>query len=70
LFGDWDNSVPVEANIRVLDSLQARGSPITVRRFGEANHGLMIARGPNGRALSRFAPGVWDTVARWVVHRP
>ena len=70
LFGDWDNSIPVETSIRVLDSLRARGSPITVRRFAEANHGLMIARGPNGRALSQFAPGLWDTVASWVAHRP
>ena len=70
LFGDWDNSIPVDGSVRVLDSVQALGSPITIRRFVEANHGLMIARGPNGRALSRFAPGVWDTVASWIARRP
>ena len=66
LFGDWDNSIPVEPSVRVLDSVSSNGSPVTVRRFAEANHGLMIARGPNGRLLSRFAPGVWDTVGRWL----
>jgi len=69
LFGDWDNSIPVDASVRVLDTLRSLGSPVTIRRFAEANHGLMIARGPSGRAFSRFAPGLWDTVGSWLVRR-
>jgi dienelactone hydrolase len=69
LLGDWDSSAPTDASARVLDSLTHVGAPFTVRRFAEANHGLFVVRGPNGRRLARFAPGVWDTIARFVSAR-
>jgi dienelactone hydrolase len=66
LFGDWDTSLPVDASVRVLDTLRAAGARFTIRRFAESNHGLFVVRGPNGRRLARFAPGVWDTVSAWL----
>ena len=66
LFGDWDSSAPTDASARVLDSLTHDGAPFTVRRFAEANHGLFVVRGPNGRRLARFAPGVWDTITSFL----
>jgi uncharacterized protein len=69
LLGDWDSSAPADASARVLDSLTRGGAPFTVRRFAEANHGLFVVRGPNGRRLARFAPGVWDTIASYVSAR-
>jgi dienelactone hydrolase len=66
LLGDWDSSSPTDATARVLDSLARGGAPFTVRRFAEANHGLFIVRGPHARRLSRFAPGLWDTIGTWL----
>jgi uncharacterized protein len=66
LFGEWDSSQPALASVRVLDSLTARGLPVTSRVFAHANHGLMIARGPGGKRFPDFAPGVWDSVSVWL----
>lgn len=66
LHGEWDASLPTMASVRVLDSVRVAGVPVTVRVFPEANHALMIVRGPNGSRLASFAPGVWDTVFAWL----
>jgi uncharacterized protein len=66
LFGEWDSSQPAAASARILDSLAGGGRPITSRTFAQANHGLMIARGPAGRRFPDFAPGVWDSVFAWL----
>jgi len=65
LYGEWDSSLPAKASAEILESLRARGRPITWRMFPEANHGLFVVRGPNGSRLARYAPGVWDTVFAW-----
>lgn len=65
LYGEWDSSLPVNRSVAVLDSLTEMGVPITWRMFPESNHGLFVVRGPNGRRLARYAPGVWDTVFAW-----
>jgi dienelactone hydrolase len=70
LFGEWDSSLPTKASVRVLDSLRAQGVDVSVRVFPEANHGLMVVRGPNGRRLANYAPGVWDTVFSWLSRQP
>lgn len=66
LFGAWDNSLPVKRSVARLERLRGAGQPITIRVFPEANHGLLIARGPHKRALPYYAPGVWSTMSSWL----
>lgn len=60
LFGDRDESVPVFASVRVLDSIRATGNDRhTVVRHANANHAL--------RDVDTGEPvQFWDLVTRWL----
>ncbi len=69
VFGAWDNSVPVARSVAVIQRLAARGKPFTARVVPEANHLLLIARGPRRRRVPAFAPEAWPTMIAWMQHR-
>ncbi len=66
LFGAWDNSIPVAKSARIVDSLSLMGKPYRSWTIPEANHGLMVARGPHARLLPYWDRAVWDTAATWL----
>ncbi|MEP6590399.1 MAG: prolyl oligopeptidase family serine peptidase [Gemmatimonadota bacterium] len=66
LYGAWDNSIPVAKSVQVLRGLIAAGKPFGVKVFPEANHGLMVTRGPHRHLPPRYADGVWGTMLQWM----
>ena len=66
MMGAWDNSVPVTKSVRIVDSLARLGKPFRAVVFPQANHGLMIARGPRARMTPYWDAGVWDTTVTWL----
>jgi dienelactone hydrolase len=66
VFGEWDNSVPVARSVARIAALAARGKPFAARVLPEANHLLLIARGPNRAILPSFAPEAWRTMLDWM----
>ena len=66
LFGEWDKSIPASRSARRVEEWRAAGAPYEVVVLPEANHGLMIARGPRRKRLAYPAPGLWATIDRWL----
>lgn len=69
MFGEWDSSAPTAASLRVLDTLRQAHLPIETQVLPEANHGLMVVRGPNGKRNADFPDALWKTVFDWAAHR-
>jgi len=63
-----DTEAPHEATRAVLERLQAKGSPIDIAVFPNADHALIeVADGPAGRRyLGRQSPGYFDLLADWI----
>jgi predicted metalloprotease with PDZ domain/dienelactone hydrolase len=66
LFGEWDKSIPASRSARRVEEWRAAGAPYQVVVLPEANHGLMIARGPRKKRLAYPAPGLWATIDHWL----
>ncbi len=69
VFGAWDNSIPAARSARRLAALAQRGKPFSAVVLPEANHLLLVARGPHRGLLPAFAPEAWPTMLRWLRQR-
>ena len=70
LFGAWDKSIPAMRSARRVEQWRAAGAPFQVVVLPEANHGLMIARGPHKRRLAYPAPDLWPSMSRFLAGGP
>jgi pimeloyl-ACP methyl ester carboxylesterase len=63
-----DTEAPHEATQAVLQGLQAKGSPVDIVVFPNADHAMIeVADGPGGRRyLGRQSPGYFDLLADWI----
>lgn len=71
LFGGLDRSTPIESAANLVNALGPSGTA-TVEFLPTANHALLDARtGGNAEipGLSRFAPGMLDSMRRWLDRR-
>ena len=67
VYGSWDKSIPAARSAaRVSEWRAAWRRDFEVQLVAEANHGLMITRGPRKRLLAYFAPEFWPIVERWL----
>ncbi|MEP7381228.1 MAG: hypothetical protein ABI910_06040 [Gemmatimonadota bacterium] len=66
IYGGWDNSIPVEKSVHVLDQLRSSGQLFTVRTIPYGNHGLFVMRGPEKRRLPYYPDGLWSDMFSWI----
>lgn len=66
LYGEWDNSIPVEKSAQTIAQLRDAGRPFSVRTYAYGNHGLFVMRGPAKRLLPYYPDGFWTSAIAWI----
>lgn len=69
VFGGWDKSVPAARSAAAVREMARDGAPFALFFVPDANHGLMITRGPRKRFLTYFAPEFWPAIDGWLTAR-
>jgi pimeloyl-ACP methyl ester carboxylesterase len=71
LLAGADTEAPHEATLARLRPLQARGLPLEVVVFPDAEHGMIaVEPGPDGpRLAGRHAPGYFDRLIEWILRQ-
>lgn len=70
ILGGRDTEAPVVATLAVLESLQARGRPVDLAVFPNAEHGIIEVTGEgDARRLLGHSAGYFDLAAHWILER-